>query len=69
MGLGGLPACGKIPHQQAGQGVGSNHPRPPVVPPPFLGSRGQCELVRAPMPQKGTTQALSAYIRGVKALS
>lgn len=54
-------------------GVTRLHPPPAPPPSPFcLGRAGRvvlAELVRAPIPHKGMTQALTAYIRGVKSLS
>lgn len=54
-------------------GVTRLNPPPAPPPSPFcLGRAGRvvlAELVRAPIPHKGMTQALTAYIRGVKSLS
>lgn len=59
------------------QGVGRSHSPPPTSGPsssqpslPGKGSPGGAgKAMRAPIPHKGMTQALTAYIRGVKSLS
>lgn len=65
--FGGSPFMWEDP--SSGQGVGSIPPPPRSLLPSWEVEASVAVHVRAPMPPKGTTQALSAYIRGVKALS